>query len=156
MELRYQLTVADFREAQYHNQKRSAATYVLFAGGIFFTTLGASRGSFWQLFAGLSLLLFPILMHLSYLRRVQISPDFGQAITVVPGPDGLFLACPLAEGTTKWAAFTRFREARNQFVVFIRQVFIRQGAFCIIPKRAFSALELEEFRNLLTNYIPRK
>ena len=151
MELRYQLTLADFREAQYHNQKRSAATYVLFASGIFFTTLSASRGSLWQFLVGLFLLLFPILMHLSYLRRIQISPNFGQSNTAVPGPDGLFLAGRLAEGTTRWAAFTRFRETRNQFVLHISA-----GVFCIIPKRAFSAPELEEFRNLLMHHIPRK
>jgi YcxB-like protein len=151
MELRYQLTMADYREWQYHYQKRLAFTYVFFAGGIFFTTLGASRAASWQLILGIFLLFVPVMQYLFTLRHIQISPNFGQSITMVPGPDGVYSAGQLGESTARWAAFTRFRETRSQFVLHIGT-----GAFCIIPKRAFSAPELEEFRNLLMHHIPRK
>jgi len=154
MELHYQLTMADFREAQYHYQKRLAFTYVVFAAGILLAALSARAaglGASWLLGAGVFLLFVPVMQYLFTLRHIQISPDFGQAVTLVPGPDGLFIAGRLGEGTMKWAGFTRFRETRSQFVLFIRQ-----GAFCIIPKRAFSGREVEEFRNLLAHNITRK
>lgn len=154
MELHYQLTMADFREAQYHYQERLAFTYVVFAGGILLIALSARAaglGASWLRGAGIFLLFVPVMQFLFTLRRIQISPDFGQTITLVPGPDGLFIAGRLGEGKMKWAGFTRVRETRNQFILLIRQ-----GWFCIIPKRVFSGPELEEFRNLLAHNIPRK
>jgi hypothetical protein len=158
MELRYQLTMADYGEAQYYYQKRSAATYILFAGGIFLTTLSASRAArmgiweaFWQLLVGVFLLLLPIMQYLFTLRRIQISASFGEPITAVPGPDGLCSTSEIGQITLKWSAFIRVQETRRQFI--LRTSY---GSFYLIPKRAFSALELEEFRNLLMHHIPRK
>jgi YcxB-like protein len=152
MEVRYQCTLSDYREAQYTHQKRSIVTYLLFAGGIFFLAVGVGvHGAFWELFVGTFLLLSPILFHLFWLRQVQNSPAFGQAISLRPGTDGLYSTGEMGQGTLKWSAFIRFQETRNQFMLYMSQ-----SAFYVIPKRAFSGPEMEEFRSLLTQYIPRK
>jgi hypothetical protein len=81
----------------------------------------------------------------------KIIPAFGQAITVVPGPDGLYSTGEMGQGTLKWSAFIRFQETRNLFMLYMSQ-----SAFQVIPKRAFAGPELEKFRDLLKRRLPRR
>lgn len=158
MEIRYECTMADYREAQFAHQRRSIVTYVLLFSGFFALAIGVSKaakvgfdGASFELLCGTFFLLFPALFYVFWLRRIQISPAFGRLMTVVTGPEGLSWSGVVGQGTLKWAAFTRFLETQNTFMLYMDK-----SAFIVIPKRAFFAGQLADFRSLLTLHLPRK
>jgi hypothetical protein len=57
----------------------------------------------------------------------------------------------ISQGGGKWAAYTKFRETPNLFMIY-------RGArtFSMIPKRAFTVSQLGEFRELISNKLPGK
>jgi hypothetical protein len=84
-------------------------------------------------------------------RDFKKHPNFSRDCSVQVNETGLHSQSDVSTGETKWAAFVKFRETRNLFMLYLGG-----RMFKVIPKRAFSAAQLEEFRELLRQKLPTK
>jgi hypothetical protein len=103
-------------------------------------------------FVGLFWLSFPfVLQPLYYKRDFRRHPRFVEEILFEAKDEGLRVEASTGHGEVNWAAFTKFQETPNLFMLYM-------GArmFRIIPKRALAPHEVDAFRNLLTRHLPRK
>jgi len=70
--------------------------------------------------------------------------------TLSADEQGLRSATSAGHSENNWSTYTNF-ETSNLFLLYMGS-----GLFEVIPKRAFSPSQLEEFRNLLTRYVSVK
>ena len=159
MEIQFQCTFADYREALQFLLKRTVGYYVLIVLGIASVLIGSfiaykidfGGGLLLQL-VGIVWLSWPVIIRPSWVRRdFRKHPNFSVPQVVNFDDEGLHVISDIAEGTAKWPAFTRFHETPSPFMLHL-------GArlFRVIPKRALSASQLEELRQLLQRKIPNK
>jgi YcxB-like protein len=159
MEVNYQCTFADYKEAMYSQMSGPLVASFLGLGGLFFLIVGMSigiRNGFsgavaMPLLGGLFLIL-PLLLRVFQRFWVEQDfrkhPHFAGTVRMVADPEGVKTAGELERRETKWSAFTKYRETENLFVLY-------EGARLIpvFPKRAFSTHKLDEFRVLLASKI---
>jgi ABC-type transport system involved in multi-copper enzyme maturation permease subunit len=163
MEVRYQCHLSDYTEALGTPEAKPlgrkmlasvlAGVFVLFA--IFFlTTLGLNQAAalvivfvLWIAVVLAFRLMRPVLIR----RWFRKHPDLVKPQVLRVEEGGVIDQNDLGQGETKWSGFRRFRETPNLFVLYLKP---RQ--FQVIPKRAFSGAQLEEFRLILTQNIHGK
>ena len=80
----------------------------------------------------------------SYRKDRRFQHDFTTDIS----EDGIHIAMPTAEAQLKWGNFIRFLESDDIFMLFHSDLI-----FNILPKRAFAADEIDQFRELLRRKI---
>jgi hypothetical protein len=159
LEARYQCNIDDYLEAQSAHARKSrifpflmALTFVLIAIGLLQSvTMGLSQGAP-ALGIGVFWLACGVVFRPMWFRRdFRRHPNFAVAQVVVISEDGLETKCEIGASDTKWSAYSKFRETRNLFMLYM-------GArlFRVIPKRALSAAQVDELRALLRNKLRSK
>ena len=156
MDVHYQCNFADYKELQKAQIRKPSATPVLLFGAIFFTFLAvsslrhdkpllASGYALVSMFALLppSLRLFQRLL----MKRCFSESGFGGGAHMSCNDVGIEIEDESEKQETKWAAFTKFQETENLFILY------KVGKLQVVPKRFFAQNELEEFRSLLVKKI---
>lgn len=159
MEIRFQCNFADYREALHFLVKRTVGYYVLLTLGILSVLLGtvvAYKVDYWQGFClqllGIFWLSWFVVVRPLWVRRdFRRHPNFSVLQVVRLNDEGFYSASDIAEGMAKWTAFTKFHETQNLFM-------LHMGArlFRVIPKRALSAAQADELRQLLHRNLPNR
>jgi hypothetical protein len=90
--------------------------------------------------------LFPLWMRRDFRRH----PNFSREQILRIGEDGLFKKSEIGQSETKWAAYTRFQETQNLFVLYLGERLAEA-----VPKRALSGGQLHELRHLLREKLPQ-
>jgi hypothetical protein len=124
---------------------------VITLGGAVLTNFGFREG-----IAGLVLPLMAMILLLAFRFFIQplwIERDFRkhpnfQREQILRIDGGLHQASEAGQSDTKWFAYTSFRETQNLFVLYL-------GArlMYVVPKRALSDVQLQEFRQLLLSNV---
>jgi hypothetical protein len=159
MEIQFQCNFADYREALRFLVKRTVGYQVLLALGVVSVLLGTLvaykvdywRGFFLQLGGIFWLSWFVIIQPLWVRRDFHKHPNFSVPQVVTLNDEGFHSVSDIAQGTAKWTAFTKFHETQNFFMLLM-------GArlFRVIPKRALSAAQIDELRQLLHRHLPNR
>lgn len=155
----YQLTFDEYLEAQRTYIKTSRFTYYSYwvfgilgivvgiIGIVMVPLVAASYGA--VLLGTLLVLSVTLFHHLRVARLWKKEQNISKPLSVDIAEDDLHIISPNEDGRIKWAAFNRFLETKNLFMIF-RQ----RNMFNVIPKRIFKDLgEVELFRNLLRRKI---
>ncbi len=159
MDVQYQCSLKDYVEAQNAVLKASAGYYILVLGGgvsLAFGLFLEYRSGFARAIPALFLALFwlgypTILLPAKFKREFKKNPNFPRACLLHVDDDSLRTSSDVSTSETKWVAFTKFRETPNVFLIYFGR-----NIFRVIPKRAFAAPQLEEFRELLRRKLPAK
>lgn len=160
MEVQYQCTRADFLEVARHQKKSFLYYYVywilriffLLAGALTAATGGRSHATDMFVIAGI-LLAWPLLVYpLSIRRNFRKLQNFSLRQTLIADEGGFQTHSDLGKSVNKWSTYSKFQETPNLFVLWIGQ----EMMFEAIPKRSFSAAELDEFRDLLVLHVPSR
>ena len=157
MEVRFRCNTADYLEAFSEHYKKSPVFYVIYFGIIacvFAVTGILTRGFPYGLFLVFSSawLFSRFVFRPVYLKRdFRRHPNLAREYLLRIDEEGICFKCDVSQEEKSWSAFTKWGETRNVFLVYL-------GArlFDIIPKRAFSDPELNEFRKLLSRHLPGK
>lgn len=162
MRVRYQCNSADYNEALStresttlrHRMLRAILAGVLI---ILVSAVGANLG-FRQGAIGVAIVLFFLLFWLIYTfaafplwvrRDYRRHPNVQREQSLRVDEEGLFLESEIGHTETRWAAYTRWRETKSLFLLYLGP-----RPFEIIPKRAFSPQQLQEFQRLLSAKLP--
>jgi hypothetical protein len=159
VDVQYQCDLKDYLEAQNVALKATAGYYIVSIGGILSLVLGVLAsllGLFGAAWPMLALAVFWLSCPIFYwpwkLRRdFKKHPNFSRQCSLHVDENGLRSESDVSSGETKWEAFVKFRETPNLFMMYFGG-----RMFKAIPKRAFSAPQLEEFRDLLRSKLPAK
>ena len=159
MEVQFQCNFADYREALRFLVKRTVGYYVLLTLGVVSVLLGtfvAYKVDYWpglclQLVGIFWLSWFVIIWPLWVRRDFRKHPNFSVPQVARLNDEGFYSANDIAQGMAKWTAFTKFHETQNLFM-------LHMGArlFQVIPKRALSAAQIDEMRQLLHHNLPNR
>jgi hypothetical protein len=153
MEVSYRCNTDDYAEAQHSYAKKTAvfriclvlaaicalgALYLVVYIDIFEAALLGLVAGLWTL----PRLLYPWRIRRDFNRH----PNLSRVYKLKVDTKGLNMNSETSQLRTLWAGYTGFRETANLFLIF-------SGArmFIIIPKRAFTPGEMEDFQNLLQN-----
>ena len=156
-EIRFQCTADDYVEAQRAHARRLLKYQLYLFAAISCTSFSAYEVVFSRVdrvvFAPLVAAVCLLMPRLSFPWRIRQEfrkhPHLGLDAIVVAGEEGLQGRSDIGEGISKWAAFTKFRETQNLFMLYTGPRLFR-----MIPKRAFSRPQLHEFRELLRSKMP--
>jgi YcxB-like protein len=159
MDVQYKCNLEDYKEAQKAQLKRSVSYHIMLVGGGLCLLFGALLAFTGPLSSSVPLLLLAVLwlgypsLYLPFKlnRDFQEHPNFGRDCHLQVNDDELRSQSDVSTGETKWAAFVKFHETPNLFMLYLGG-----RMFKVIPKRAFSASQLEEFRELLCRKLPAK
>ena len=167
MEIRYTLTIPEFKEAYGVVLRRASARYHFYYWG--YTWLGATIG---LLLLGLAVLLFgtkdpnqPLVFlfvviglinlatpwrYRGMVRRQYRMQNLDAEIFLALGSEGVTVRRPSKEITTHygWSAFERQIESRGMFTLCPARI-----QFVPVPKRAMTSEQQGEFRALLAAHI---
>ena len=158
MEVRYQCNLNDYLEAQ-RAHASWITRYLFIILGLVFIMLGAFRvflegvpAGASSLGIGIFWLAWGLFFRPIWLRRdFRKNPNFARENTLLVKPDGLETTTEIAKNDTKWATYTKFKESPNLFLLYFSARIFR-----VVPKRAFSGPELEQFRELLRENLTSK
>ena len=92
-----------------------------------------------------------VLRPIWFRRDFRRHPNFAVAQVVAITEDGLETNSEIGAGDTKWSAYGKFRETKNLFMLYMAARLFR-----VVPKRALSAPQVDEFRELLRRKLPTK
>lgn len=162
MEVRYQCNSADYSEALSTREAISLRRKMLGAilAGVLIilvTAIGANLG-FRQGAVTLGIVFFVFLFRLIYTfalfpwwvrRDYRAHPNIQREHALRVDEEGLYLESEIGRIETRWPAYTRWRETKSLFLLYLGS-----RSFEIIPKRAFSPQQLQEFRWLLSAKLP--
>lgn len=159
MDVQYQCGLNDYIEAQKVVLGRSSGYYIMLVGGGFCLILGVVVAFSMRLADGLPALALAVcwfgylIIYLPVKLRRDFSkhPNFSRHCNLHVDDNGLRSSSDVSSGDTKWGAFVKFRETPNLFMLYLGE-----RVFRVIPKRAFSTLQLEEFRGLLRTKLSMK
>ena len=157
MEVNYQCTFSDYREAMDSQVSGPTVAYFLAIGGVFLLIIAGISGvvthghpgSGVPAVVGGLFLILPLLLRIA--RKFWIAQDFrkhssfGRGAHMVVDGESLKVEDGLVRRESKWPAITCYRETENLFILHEGPRFLR-----IFPKRAFSGQDLDEFRQLLS------
>ena len=153
MEIDYQCTLSDFLEVA--RQKKSFLYYFYWVVGVFFLftgflsliTGGSSQDVRMFVIAGVALAWPLIVRPISLRRQFRTIPNFVLRQRLFAGEEGLRTTNDAGRSENNWSAYTEVQETKNLFVLYMGQ-----GMFEVIPKRAFSPSEVDQFRELLARH----
>lgn len=163
MEIRYQRTFKDYREAVAAARAKLSwrgkvvaaiifvPVYILLVIGLM--SFGVSQGlASFSIAVGLPLLaLFVSYGYRAWLKRdFRRHPIIGLPEAARIDDTGLHIENAVSSGTAKWLGFGKFKETQNLFVLYLGPRMAH-----VLPKRAFSSEQLEEFRRLVDTNLPR-
>jgi hypothetical protein len=167
MEVNYQLTVDDFRRAIKASRNRTAffrwsyrlsLGIVILAFGVGATLFAIDpHNSALQNLAPLYILLilwivwFSGAPYLSARSQFRGSPSAKAPITLTATDEGLHFRSQQTDSKVSWSAYVNWVEEKTTFALFPHP-----RIFIVIPKRAFSAGQLTEFRELLRQKVKQK
>jgi hypothetical protein len=155
MEIRYECSVEDYVHGQRAHLKTRAIYYVLLISGPVFVMLGIvlypliRLGALPAIAVGFGYLLWPFVFFTGMAKRdFKKHPNLAGPKLLRASEDGLGIESENSRSENKWPLFTNFRETPRVFLLYV-------GAtrFMIIPKRAFSAAALDQFRALLSQHV---
>jgi len=168
MEVNYQLTPKDFvqvvrQRLAWKREESWLPVDLLWVLAVILSMVGVlAVGSKWSpLTLGLALLVpVAILVAVPVTRSVRIhsagreqflsEPLAQSAISLNVSSDGLSFRGAVNDGSASWN-YVRWREGKHQFVLFSAP-----ETFVIVPKRAFTADQLKEFREYLRRFIAKR
>jgi hypothetical protein len=161
MEIRFQRNFSDYREALAGQRVKSLRLKILVAvslcliyiiGDVVLVSLGLTLGmSTVTVLAG-SLILAKGLSfaHSLWLRRdFRRHPNFARPVQMQIDDAGLHSESDVWSGHTKWDTYVKYGETENLFLLYLGARSVE-----VIPKRAFSGEETEEFRRLVRAAFP--
>jgi YcxB-like protein len=167
MEVNYQLTVDDYRRAIKASRNRNSFlrwSYRLSQGivilalgvGVTLFAIEPHNRAIQNLAPLYVILMFWILWflgtpYLSARSQFRASPSTKTPINFTFTDEGLHFRSKLADSKVDWSAYVNWVEEKAIFAVFPHP-----RIFIVIPKRAFSADQLIEFRELLCEKVKRK
>jgi hypothetical protein len=162
MEVQYQCNMADYKEALVTHRRKPLKRKILetllawaliIFGTFVFVSLGARQGAaslaviitLFFLWIGYRLVVLPLWIGRDFRRH----PNFVREQLLRIDEEGLHSKSEIGQSEKKWLAYTEHRETQNLFILHL-------GArlFEVIPKRAFSSTQLDEFRKLLRTKLP--
>lgn len=159
MEIRYECTADDYADAQVAHSKSLALYYAFLVVGVLALVMGIAllpkRGlavSAPEFIMGAGFILWTLVfLPLHAKRDFKKQPHMAGTKLVRADDEGLALESDLGKSENKWSLFTKFRETPRVFMLYV-------GArnFMIIPKRALSAVEQDQFRALVLRKIQSK
>jgi hypothetical protein len=82
-------------------------------------------------------------------RDFRKLPNFSVRQLVKVNDERVYSVSDIAQATAKWTAFTKFHETQNLFMLLMGA-----SRFRLIPKRALSAAQIDELRQLLHHNLP--
>lgn len=161
LEIQYQCSLDDYREAFRAHQNRSVGHRIL-AGAAFgivyicvfavMVNCGFSEGKaflsvgiFWLSLWALARLLVPVWIK----RDFRNHPNFSRVNTLKIDEVGLESQNEISRWQRGWSVYTRFRETENLFILYTGK-----RSFEVIPKRAFSEPAVCQFRALIQEKVP--
>lgn len=167
MEVNYQLTVDDFRRAITASRKRNAFfrwTYRISLGivilalgvGITLFAIDPHNGALQNLaplyiFLILWILWFSGAPYLSARSQFRSSPSARAPISLAAADEGVHFRSPQTDSKVNWGAYVNWVEEKEVF-----SLFPHPRIFIVIPKRAFNADQLVEFRELLRRKVKQQ
>ena len=92
---------------------------------------------------------FFILVPIRAARSLLKTPYYKGKIRFVGDDSGTQFIYTTGDSNTQWSGYVRYRETKHLFLLFVSD-----AGFRAIPKRAFSAEQASQFRNLLNQRIP--
>jgi hypothetical protein len=159
MDIHYACNLQDYIEAQKVALRTTVSYYIMLVGGGLCLLVGAVVAVVGPFSSALPPLLlaafwlgYPFVYIPFKLRRdFRKHPNFARECQVHVDDDGLRSQSDVSTGETKWEAFVKFRETPNLFMLYLGGRMSK-----VIPKRAFAASQVEEFRELLRRKLPTK
>jgi len=160
MDVTYQLTANDFVQAIRHGKletKLERWWNFLFYPGLaaaviadkFVTLKTVLIESLIIFFVGLIVILIRLIRSSRAGRaRFTNDPSAQGPISLNVSSDGLSFQGPASPDNVSWDHYLRWHETTKQFVLFPSL-----GTFVIVPKRAFTSEQVDQFRGYLHNYI---
>lgn len=156
MEIRYEINVDDYIEAQTIHFRKRALYYVLVILGSLFILFGfllipKIRLGAWPMVAlGILYLLWPfgiLPLHARYDFRKH--PQLRGMKLLHVDDNGISVEGTMSRSQNQWSLYTGFRETPRVLMLYV-------GArnFMIIPKRAFLGADLDHFRALVRQRVP--
>lgn len=164
MEAQYACTVADYVEVL--NTARSKTLKQKILGAVIAIALLALSATAMVGLGFRQSVAFPIMAVLLatfwFIRRFVLypswvrkdfanHPNFSRERILRADEGGLTWSSEVDRSETKWQAFSRFQETENLFVIYLGE---RSAE--AVPKRALSATQLNEFRQLLLKKLPQQ
>jgi len=157
METRYQCSVEDYLEAQRAAFARTAR--VIGITGVLLIPVAV-----WEIYSlglantapaillGFLFLMCPFIFFASRVRRdFRRHPNLALEYRLRADDSGIELASDTNQGGGKWSSYTAFRETATLFVIYSGT-----RMFFMVPKRAFSEDQLDNFRRLVRQKLPPK
>lgn len=162
IEIHYQRTFDDYQEAVAAQRSKSLrlkivgvviAALLYLVGVVVLMSFGASQG----LAVLVTAIGFPLFAKsVSYAYGIWLRRDFRRHPSIaLPEKTriddaGLHINSEVAGGTTKWVAYNGFKETQNLFLLYLGPRMAH-----VLPKRAFSSEQLEEFRRFADVNLPQ-
>ncbi len=151
MELHFQCNLLDYDEAL-KAQRSIKRTKIIVASGfaLFFVAeviavnLGVRQGiaSLFLIIFFLTLALGISIVRPRWIKKdLQAHPNFQREQTLRIDDDGLHWKSEIEQSDTRWNAYCGYQETQNLILLYLGKRLIQ-----VVPKRALSATELEEFR----------
>ena len=167
MRIVYRITKEDFLEAQRTYQSSSISGFqrlfrktmigfglALICIGVVFLFLPSPV---YRKEASPSIIAGPLLLFLFWLapglaarKAFSKQCDMQKEIVAEFSDSGTHISSGDSSSTISWADYVRYAESEHQFILFRST-----QLFNVIPKRAFSSDEVEEFRTLLSGKLPK-
>lgn len=164
VEVTYQLTVDDFRQAMKAYRKKNvllrwgfrfgvAFVGLVIGSGVAFLVLAPHSNAFQNLFPLIALCILWLFMlwvspYLSARSQFRGSPSAKAPTTLEASESGLYFRSQVFDSKLAWPAFAGSVEEKTVFAVFTNP-----RIFIPIPKRAFSSDQLITFRDMLREKI---
>lgn len=155
MRIKYQLSLADWLEAQ--NAHAGLSGKLLPSLGIFFVFIGAVSLVFDPrnvasaaplLVLGVFFMLArPLQLRAEYKRDSKVRDPIEVAISVA----GVDISGPTWRASLGWSTFVRWVETKNLFLLYQAP-----RLFNCFPKRVFNPTDLDAFRTLLSERVPKR
>jgi uncharacterized membrane protein YdfJ with MMPL/SSD domain len=154
--IEFQRTVEDYREAVTARQKtllgRKMTRALLWCaicifGSALLVFLGVKQALAMMVIAACTLipaLTFYVIRPYWLVRDFRRHPNFARPVQMRIDDSGLHSQSEVWNETTKWAAYVKYTETENLFLLYLGARLVE-----IIPKRAFSGDQMEEFRCLV-------
>ena len=156
MEVQYQRTFSDYQETVAVRRIRSLDRKVVFVlafcliyilGMIVLMSFGLSQALASVAIIGGTILLGSVwsaVFHVWLKHDFRRHPNLALPESVRIDDIGLHAESEEPTGTTKWQAYSKFRETQNLFLLYLGPRLVQA-----LPKRAFSVEQLEQFRRLV-------
>ena len=128
---------------------------VLLSMAVFMAKPGES--TFWNILPAIGvaiawLILVWVTPFSSARRQFRNTPSAQNPITIEATDSGLHFRSPYTDSRVTWSAYVGWQEWKTVFVVLPQP-----RIYCPIPKRAFTADQLDEFREMLRqNIVPQQ